>query len=618
MKVAIVADCLIKYGGAERVVDNLLKIYPNSDLYTLFITPEARLRIKKIFPKVNIYTSWNQIFVRRENISRYISIIKLWSNCYWRSLNLNKYNLILSSSHSFGSKNIVNYDGLHISYVHTPPRFLYDEFSEIGWVKKWPMKMILSPAWNYLRRLDIEGSKKPLMVANSKNVAKRIEKYYGKKSLVIYPPVKIDNLVKDNVKKDYYVCLSRLVKQKGINLAVKVCTKNNWPLIVIGNGPEIKQLKKNAGKNISFIENCSDKQKKIILRKAKALIYLSIEEDFGIVPIESMSEGTPVIGFASGGVKETVINKKTGILFYERTEFALEKAIREFNQKKWSGEKCRNQAEKFSERIFAIKFNGLIEKENKNFLKEVTKCDCWGLLVSCLGLNKTAERIIGWAENRDRKNVFCCGLNDVVLSKEKSKIKKILEKADLITPDGMPLVWRIRKYTKNHFAGRVYGPDLMRLILSKSSNNFKIKHFLLGGTNEENLQLLKRQIELDYPNINIMGQYSPPFCPEFSKTEINKMVTLIKSSGANVVWLGIGAEKQILLADKLKKRLDSGVILTVGAAFDFLAGIKTQCPKFIQNIGGEWLFRWLSEPTRLSKRYLKILKFYLDQSLKIK
>lgn len=618
MKVAIVADCLIKYGGAERVVDSLLKMYPNSDLYTLFITPEARLKIKKIFPKVNIYTSWNQIFVKRENISRYISIIKLWSNCYWRSLNLNKYDLILSSSHSFGSKNIVNYDGLHVSYIHTPPRFLYDEFSEIGWVKKWPMKMILSPIWSYLRKLDIEGSKRPLMVANSKNVAKRIKKYYNRQPLVIYPPVKINEFTKNTVKENYYVCLSRLVKQKGIDLAVKVCTKNNWPLIVIGNGPEIKWLKKESGKNVSFVENCNDKQKEVILRKAKALIYLSIEEDFGIVPIESMSEGTPVIGIASGGVKETIINKKTGILFYERTEFALEKAIREFNQKKWSQDLCRNQAEKFSEKIFINKLSNLIENETNNYLDKIQKCDCWGLSVSCLGLNKIAEKIIDWAINQERRNVYCCGLNDVVLSKEKPKIKKILKKADLITPDGMPLVWKIRKYTKNYFAGRVYGPDLMRLTLSKSINNPKIKHFLLGGTNEDKLQILKRQIELDYPNINIVGQYSPPFCHNFEETEINKMANLIKKSKANIIWLGIGAEKQILLADKLKKRLDSGVILTVGAAFDFLAGIKKQCPMVIRNIGGEWLFRWLSEPKRLSKRYFKILKFYISQGLKNK
>jgi hypothetical protein len=207
MKVAIVVDCLIKYGGAERVVDSLLKMYPNSDLYALFVTPEAQKRIKKLFPKIKIHTSWNQLLVKNENVNKYISIIKLWSNHYWRSLNLNRYDLIVSSSHSFGSKNISNYDGIHISYVHTPPRFLYDEFSEIGWVKKWPIKIFLSPIWNYLKKLDFEGSKRSLMVANSETVSRRVEKYYGKKSLVIYPPVKIDDSLKKIVKKDYYIFL---------------------------------------------------------------------------------------------------------------------------------------------------------------------------------------------------------------------------------------------------------------------------------------------------------------------------------------------------------------------------------------------------------------------------
>lgn len=615
MKVAIVADCLIKYGGAERVVESLLGMYPSSDLYTLFITPLARLRIEKMFPEVKIYTSWNQFLVRRENISKYISIIKLWSNHYWKTLDLNGYDLIISSSHSFGSKNIRNYNGVHISYVHTPPRFLYDEFSEIGWVKKGLAKVFLSPIWNYLRRLDIEGSKRPLMVANSKNVAKRIEKYYGKKSLVIYPPVKISSLVKKTAKKDYYVCLSRLVKQKGIDLAVKVCTKNNWPLVVIGNGPEINRLRSISNAKVTFVENCSDKEKRKILREARALLYLSIEEDFGIVPVEAMAEGTPVIGYASGGIKETIIDGTTGVLFDERTELGLEKAIKRFNQEKWNFNSCRIQAEKFDEKIFVDKMNKLVKSETQEFLDKIEKSDCWGLSISCLGLDKTANRVISWASNGKKKNVFCCGLNDVVLSREKKDIKKILENGDLITPDGMPLAWKIRKHTRNRYAGRVYGPDLMRLVLSLS-NNSEIKHFLLGGESDKKLKVLEDQIKNDYPNINIVGRYSPSFCLEFKESEIDKMADLIKKSQANIIWLGIGAEKQIRLADELKKRLDKGVILTVGAAFDFLAGTKKQCPRMIRNFGGEWLFRWLSEPKRLTKRYLKIVNFYIKNRSK--
>ena len=405
--------------------------------------------------------------------------------------------------------------------------------------------------------------------------------------------------------------MSRLVKQKGIDLAVKVCTKNNWRLIVIGNGPEIKQLRRISGKNVVFMESCNDRQKRKILREAKALIYLSIEEDFGIVPVESMSEGTPVIGFACGGVKETVVEGKVGVLFYEHTELGLEEAIKKFNQKKWNQEVCRNQAKKFSENIFTKELSILIKSETSRFLNSLDKCDCWGMLVSCLGLNKTAEKVINWAANQDKKNVFCCGLNDVVLSQEKKEIKKILEEADLIAPDGMPLVWRIRKQTKNRLAKRVYGPDLMRLTLGKSVKNEGIKHFLLGGADDKKLQLLREQIENDYSGVNVAGQYSPSFCIEFKKSEIDKMAGLIKKSRANIIWLGIGAEKQIKLANELRKRLDSGVILTVGAAFDFLAGVKNQCPKNIRDIGGEWLFRWLSEPKRLTRRYLKIISFYI-------
>jgi exopolysaccharide biosynthesis WecB/TagA/CpsF family protein len=610
MNVAIVVDCLIKYGGAERVVDVLLKMYPESDLYALFITPEAFRKIRQLFPKVKIHTSKNQWLVKKEKISKYISIIKLWSNHYWKSLDLNEYDLIISSSHSFASKNVSNYDGIHISYVHTPPRFLYDEFSEIGWIKKKWIKKILSPVWNYLHNLDKQGSKKPLMVANSRTVKSRIEKYYNKKSLVIYPPVEV-GFFKENKKKNYFLCLSRLVKQKGIDLAVRVCTKNNFPLIVIGNGPEIENLRNIAGNCVNFIEECSEDKKKKLLGEAKALIYPSMEEDFGIVPVEAMAMGVPVIGFASGGVKETVVDGVTGVLFYEYSIKALEGAIKKINEKKWNQRDCWKQANEFKEDVFFRKIKKVVDTELKNRNRKMKTVNCWGLLVTCLGLEKVSSLIVDWVTNGDKKNVYCCGLNDVVLSKENSKIAKILKKADLITPDGMPLVWRIKKETRNLFAKRVYGPDLMRLIFVKTIKIPNVNHFLLGGVDDDKLQILERQLKKNYRGVNIVGKYSPSFCKEFDKNEINKIVKMINESRANIIWLGVGGEKQIILAGELKKRLKSGVILTVGAAFDFLSGIKKQCPKIIRNFGGEWMFRWIFEPKRLTRRYLKIIKFYI-------
>jgi exopolysaccharide biosynthesis WecB/TagA/CpsF family protein len=609
MKTAIVTDEIQKYGGAEEVLQVFLKMYPKSDLYTLFITPGARRKINKRYPLVKIHTSWNQIFIWRDKVSKYASIIKLWSNHYWENLNLCGYDLVISSSHSFGSKNIKKYRGIHISYVHTPPRFLYNEFSEIGWIKKGIFNFILNPVWNYLKKIDKAGSEGKVLLANSETVKKRIQKYYQKDAEVIYPPVKLLKFDNKTKKKNYYLCLSRLVKQKGIDLAVRVCRRNNLRLVVAGDGPEYWNLKRIAGKGITFIRNLSDTKKEKLLKEAKGLIYTSKEEDFGIVPVEAMAAGTPVIAYSSGGVKETVLEGATGILFNEFTEQSLGEAIEKFELKEWNQRRCRNQAKRFDESIFITKMKKIISRELKKGCKDDFKTiEIEGLKFSILNLKDTAKQIIDWTSIRDNKKiVFCCGLNDVVIGNEDIRIKDIINKADLITADGMPIVWKMRRYVSNK--ERVYGPDLMEVILSMSKNNKEIKHFLLGTTNE-NLKRMENELNKKYFGINITGRYSPQFCEEFDKDEVDRMVRIIEESGTNLIWIGLGGKKQIVLADMLKKRLKFGVIVTVGAAFDFLSGTKRQCPKFIRNKGGEWLYRWLNEPKRLSKRYLKII-FYL-------
>lgn len=355
-KIALVSDT-VSGGGAEKVLMTFLSMFPESDLYTLYIYPEARKRINQQFPKVKIKTSVFQFLIKKNKVSKYISIIKFFSWIYWECLDLVKYNLIISSSHSYMSKNVKKGIGAkHLSYIHTPPRFLYDEYCEIRLAKKIPL--------GWLRQIDKNGSKRPdKLIANSENVRKRIKKYYKRDAQVVYPPVKIGSKNGENIKKEYFICLSRLVKQKGIALAVDFCTKNNLPLYVVGDGDEYYFLKKRAGKTIKFFRKCNDKRKMKLLAQAKALIYPSIEEDFGIVPVEAMSVGTPVIGFASGGVKETIENGLTGVLFYKHSIESLEKAINKFNDLKWNQNICYQQAKKFSEKIFVMKIKELINEE---------------------------------------------------------------------------------------------------------------------------------------------------------------------------------------------------------------------------------------------------------------
>ncbi len=340
-KVAIVSDVVMRQGGAEKVLMAFLEMFPEADLYSLFVVPGARQEIKKRFPKVKICTSIFQNLVRSDKVSKYISLIKFVSWIYWESLGLKKYDLVISSSHSFMSKNVKKREGArHLAYVHTPPRFLYDEFCEIGLAKKLPL--------GWLRIIDKNGSKRPdVMVVNSENVAKRVKKYYQRESVLVYPPVEVE--LKNNLKKkNYYVCLSRLVKQKGIDLAVRTCTKYGLPLVVMGDGDEFKNLKKIAGKTVKFFRKCDDKKKELLLAGAKALIYTSIEEDFGMVPVEALKLGVPVVAFKSGGVKEVIADGINGVFFGKFEEENLKLAIDRLDKIKIEKKTCMESVKNYS------------------------------------------------------------------------------------------------------------------------------------------------------------------------------------------------------------------------------------------------------------------------------
>ena len=198
-----------------------------------------------------------------------------------------------------------------------------------------------------------------MIVVNSENVKARIKKYYDREAVVVYPPVEIVT-VKNVGRKGYYVCLSRLAKQKGIDLAVKVCSKNKLPLVVVGDGDELGYLKKISGPTVKFIGNCDEEKKFEILSRAKALIYSSREEDFGIVPVEALKTGTPVIAYNSGGVRETVFDGKNGVMFNDYSEESLLEAIGRFNGIKISAEECKESVEKFSSQNFREQIMNLI------------------------------------------------------------------------------------------------------------------------------------------------------------------------------------------------------------------------------------------------------------------
>ncbi len=351
MRVAIIHDHFLYLGGAERVLFALLKMYPSADVYMAFATPQNVEYIKKL-TSGKIFTSpFNKISLGGKIADWYKPLLYLW----WENLDLSSYDLVISSSHSFSSKSVVTkLPTFHISYIHTPPRYLYNEYNETSWTHHPIAQALLSPLFSWVRHKDYAAAQRPnALIANSKTVQQRIKRYYGRESIVIYPPIRIPpkTVLRDR-KPTYFLCVSRLVKQKGIGLAVRTCNAMNVPLVIVGTGPQERYLRSIAGPTVTFYGFVPDDQMGEVYRKAKAVLFYAIDEDFGLVPVEAMAHGVPVVGYGSGGVRETVVDGKTGILFSDYSISGLQGTMHRFSRHSWSPHFLRRQAEKFSEKKF--------------------------------------------------------------------------------------------------------------------------------------------------------------------------------------------------------------------------------------------------------------------------
>lgn len=358
IKTAIIHDVFDKYGGSESVALSFLKMFPRSDVYTFLVDPDIKKKIEKRARKIK--TSWWQGLWNVFGLGKFRAILKLVSWIYWLRLDLSEYDLVISSSHSYGCKMVRVPNGLHISYIHTPPKYLYMDEYELN---IFPLNMFFIIIKPILRLIDRYGARSPdVLVANSNEVRKRIKKFYKRESVVINPPVDIREGGCER-EKEYYICFSRLVRQKGIDLVVQTCSKSNIPLLVVGDGPERKRLELMAGKSVRFWGYCEEKDKEKVFSKAKALIFTAVDEDFGIVPVESMTYGVPVIGYKSGGLKETVVDGKTGILFSDYSIEGLKTAIEKFEKVKIMREECLNRAKMYTLQVFEKKVKALVSSQ---------------------------------------------------------------------------------------------------------------------------------------------------------------------------------------------------------------------------------------------------------------
>tara|TARA_A100001388_G_scaffold250700_1_gene212143 strand:+ start:3362 stop:4549 length:1188 start_codon:yes stop_codon:yes gene_type:complete len=384
LNIALVHDWYLRksIGGAEKVtlvIDEFLSNnYSVPDLFSL--TENISHKNKNIFGNRKIETSLIQkLPFGRDGVQKYLPIIPFAIE----QLDLSKYELIISSSHIAAKGVLSSPDQLHISYIHTPMRYAWDQMNTYinkSAIKKIGLELPLRYLLFKLREWDfISGHRPDFLISNSNFTARRIKKYWGLNSDVIHPPIDIDRFKFNLERKEFYLSVCRLVPNKRVDLLIKAFNKLGLPLVIVGNGPEKSKLKKIANpKNILFHENQPNSNVENLMSTCRGFVYAGIE-DFGIAPVEAMASGAPVIALAKGGLLDTVNclnnpskNKiSTGILFKEQTTSHIIDTISWFEEKKiWEkfDPKIQNKfAQEFSNDKFKIKLNNFIKKSMNTF-----------------------------------------------------------------------------------------------------------------------------------------------------------------------------------------------------------------------------------------------------------
>lgn len=370
-KVALVCDWLTGIGGAERVVLELHKLYPDAPIYTSQYDP-GKL---DWFKNADVRTSWLQHLPK--GLKKFLPLLR----AYWFArLDLSEYDLVISSSGA-EAKFVLAKSNLsaskdqpqkerpvHVSYIHAPTHYYwsrYDDylkqpgFGSFDWLGRLGLKLLVGP----MRKKDYAAAQKiDHIIANSRHTATQIKKYYNRESTVIHPPVDIDRFrpfAADPKHRHGYVITGRQTPYKRIDLAVKACTKLKLPLAVIGNGPENKKLYRMAGPTIHFDSTASDKEVAEYVGSSKAFIFPGID-DFGIAAVEALAAGTPVVAYRGGGALDYIEEGVNGQFFEHQEVKDLSKAIKKSEQAKYSPEDIKRSASKFKSSNFEQKVRKFI------------------------------------------------------------------------------------------------------------------------------------------------------------------------------------------------------------------------------------------------------------------
>lgn len=367
MKIAIIHDWLVVYNGAEKVLEEILKIYPDADLYSTVEYLEEKDRHFIMNKKVNT-TFIQKLPFSKKKYRAYLPFMPLAIE----QLDLSKYDLIISSSYAVAKGVITGPDQLHISYVHSPIRYAWDLQHQYlkesgmdkglkGYITRFLLHKIRN--WDYRTANGVD-----FFMSNSDFIGRRIWKVYKRESKTVYPPVDVSGFSFHAEKEEFYLTASRMVPYKKIDTIVEAFSiMPDKKLIVIGDGPDFKKIKSKAGPNVSMMGYQSFEVLRDYMQRAKGFIFAA-EEDFGITPLEAQACGTPVIAYGKGGSLETVkgyeeSENPTGYFFYEQTPSAIKMAVENFERLTIKPMLCREHAMGFSPDRFREEFRKFVEEK---------------------------------------------------------------------------------------------------------------------------------------------------------------------------------------------------------------------------------------------------------------
>ncbi len=364
--VALVHDWLTGQRGGEKVLEVFAELFPEAPIYTLFHFPGSQV---EQIEKKNIHTSFLQKMpFLKKRYRWYLNFFPLAVELF----DLQGYDFIISSSHCVAKGAIPSPDALHVSYIHSPVRYAWNQYfayfspDKLGFVSR----RIIPPIIHRLRQWDVtSASRVDHFLANSRTVARRIYRYYRRKAEVLHPPVDTDFFRPGNGNGDYFLLVSALVPYKKLDLAIRAFNQNGFQLKIAGMGPDYKKLKKMAYKNIEFLGFLSSQDLLEVYRDAKALLMPG-EEDFGINSVEAQACGVPVIAYGRGGATETVIPRESGLFFQDSTPESLQAALDKFQSIAFNKSTIRAHALTFSRDIFKRKAEALLREKWNEFQGE--------------------------------------------------------------------------------------------------------------------------------------------------------------------------------------------------------------------------------------------------------